>query len=171
MYFSMIPYSFIYNCVFLCWRDVLWGYEHKLVGWEFVVGMADFHVSNGSTKPLEVDLICLNDFDIQEIESGLYSLAGCEENLSVVDSKTKWLFIVLKWLFENKDAVADPLEMVELIYEDFDFFPEIESFVRYMPPTDGYKPEEHSLQQNLERLFCNWHDFLEKTDSLLKVNA
>ncbi|WP_124355248.1 DUF2247 family protein [Pseudomonas chlororaphis] len=163
MYFPVIPYSFIYNCVRLCWRDVLWGYEHKLVGWEFIVGIANFRVSNGSVEPLEIDLVCLGEFDIREIEIGLCSLAGSEERPSVVDSRMKWLFVALKWLFENKNEIADPLGEVELIYEDFDFPSEIESFVRYMPPLDGYKPEEHSAQQNLERLFFNWHSFLEES--------
>lgn len=73
MYFPTVQNSFIYNCLCLCWRDVLWGYKRKLVDWEFVVGIADFYVSNGSVDPLEVDLICMGELDIQEIETGYFS--------------------------------------------------------------------------------------------------
>ncbi|MEN5095206.1 DUF2247 family protein [Pseudomonas protegens] len=171
MYFPEIPNSFIYSCTFLCWRDVLWGYQRKLIGWEFVVEIADFYVSNGSVNSLEVDLICFGKLDIQEIESTLYSLAEHEDESLGLESQKKWLFIALKWLFENKDNVADPLGVVELIYEDFDFPFEIESFVRYMPPQDGYKPGEHSSQQNIERLFCNWQSYLEGAAEAFKMKV
>lgn len=171
MYFPVVPNSFIYNCMRLCWRDVLWGYERKLVDWKFVVEIADFYVSNGSANPLEVDLIFLGELDIQEIEIKLHFLVEQEEELLGLDSKKKWLFIALKWLFENKDRVADPLGEVEMIYEDFDFPLEIESFVRYMPPQDGYKPEEHTAQENIERIFCNWQSYLESMASFFKVKA
>lgn len=171
MYFPVVPNSFIYNCMCLCWRDVLWGYERKLVDWKFVVEIANFYVSNGSTNPLEVDLIFFGELDIQEIERGLHSLVEQEDELLGLDSQKKWLFIALKWLFENKDNVADPLGVVELIYEDFDFPFEIENFVRYMPPQDGYKPEEHTAQQNIERIFCHWQSYLENVASVFKVKV
>lgn len=171
MYFPMVPSSFIYNCIYLCWRDVLWVYERKLVGWSFVVEMADFYVSNGAANPLEVDLICLGELDIQEIEKKLYSLAEQEDESLGLDSKKKWLFIALKWIFENMGDFLDPLGMVELIYEDFDFPFEIENFVRYMPPQDGYKPAEHTTQQNVDRLFCNWQSYLEGVAGAFKVKV
>ncbi|MNR35836.1 hypothetical protein D3C85_1537050 [compost metagenome] len=92
----------------------------------------------------------------------MYFLADQEGGRHDLDSQNKWLFIALKWLFENKDDISDPLGVVELIYEDFDFPLEMENFVRYMPPQDGYKPEEHSAQQNIERIFYNWHNYLER---------
>ncbi|WP_397429015.1 DUF2247 family protein [Pseudomonas piscis] len=155
----------------LYWRDVLWGYERKLVGWEFVVEIADFYVSNGSVNPLEVDLICLGEVDLKEIESKLYLLAKHEGEVSNSDSKKKWLFIALKWLFEIKDDLADPLGEVELIYEEFDFPAEIENFVRYMPPQDGYKPREYSTQKNIERLFYNWKVYLEDVAGTFKIKV
>lgn len=167
MYFPEIPNSYIYSCKCLCWQDVAWGYEHKLVNWEFVVGMAEFRVSNGSTNNLEVDLICLGRGDIQEIEWKVSSLAEREQGFEGLDAKKKWLFIALKWSFENKSNIKDPLGVVELIYEDFDFPPEIESFVRYMPPSDGYKPEKHSFESNLERLFSNWAGYIDRTCEFL----
>ncbi|MBI6819840.1 MULTISPECIES: DUF2247 family protein [Pseudomonas] len=161
MYFPTVPNTYICNCICLNWLDALWGYERKLVGWSFVVELANFKVSNGSDKPLELDLVFLGEFDIQEIEKNMYLLAGQENELLGLSSQKKWLFIALKWLFENKDSIADPLGVVELIYEEFDFPFEIEGFVRYMPSRVGYKPEEHTDEQNLERIFSNWQHYLE----------
>ncbi|WP_411851533.1 DUF2247 family protein [Stenotrophomonas sp. LGBM10] len=73
----------------------------------------------------------------------------------------KWLIAVLTDLYANRNEVDDPLGEVERIYADF-YYPErMESFVRYMPATDGYAPAEHSLDQNVERLFENWKRFLD----------
>ncbi|MGF6907918.1 hypothetical protein M2092_002475 [Fusobacterium sp. PH5-44] len=41
------------------------------------------------------------------------------KNKSLVVEKA--LFIILSWLYENKDKYDDHLEMVEVIYENFDF--------------------------------------------------
>ncbi|MEN4922750.1 DUF2247 family protein [Achromobacter spanius] len=169
MYFPVIPIPLIYSCVDLCWRDIVWGYERKLVDLKFIVYVAEFHVSNGSDNPLEVEIICLDEFDVEEIEKKLNSLADQEGPTHALDSQKKWLFIALKWLFDNKDNVSDPLGLVELIYEDFDFPEELENFVRYMPPQDGYRPEEHSQQQNMERIFYNWHSYLEGMAAYLRA--
>ena len=38
---------------------------------------------------------------------------------------------------------------VEVIYADFDYPYEIESFIKYMPPSDGYDPSTHSQIENI----------------------
>jgi len=167
MFFPPVPNSFIYSCGYLGWRDVLWGYRRELVSWEFVVGFAEFCVSNGSACTQEIDMVCLGLTDIQEIEAKLCSLAESETDILEVGPKEKWLYVGLKWLFEHKYDVADPLGLVELMYEDFDFPVEMECFVRYMPPLDGYNPKEYSDDQNLDRIFLNWNDYLAKVGCAL----
>ncbi|ENW7688323.1 DUF2247 family protein, partial [Neisseria gonorrhoeae] len=43
---------------------------------------------------------------------------------------------------------------------DFDYPEEIESFVRYMPPKDGYIPSNHSYEENIARLYSHWEHYL-----------
>ncbi|HFC6348968.1 TPA: DUF2247 family protein, partial [Neisseria lactamica] len=45
-------------------------------------------------------------------------------------------------------------------YADFDYPEEIESFVRYMPPKDGYIPSAHSNEENIARLYVHWERYL-----------
>lgn len=168
MYFPVIPNSFICTCVSLCWRDVAWGYERKLVDWRFIVDVAEYFVSRGSVDTLESEILSLGELDIEEIERKLYSLADNEGDRHDSNSQEKWLYIALKWVFENKDDLSDPLGMVELIYADFDYPMEMENFVRYMPCQDGYKPEEHTAQQNIERIFYNWYSYLESVADYFK---
>lgn len=65
----------------------------------------------------------------------------------------------MKWVFENKEHYADPFEVVETIYADFDYPEEISQFVRYMPSN---QPLLDLVDFNKERLYKNWSDYLEK---------
>lgn len=168
MYYPVIPYSFIYENACLCWRDVLWGYLHNLVDWKFVVGIADYHVSSGSYEMLEVDLICLGGTDIQEIESKLHVLGRKDSGVIRIDSKSKWLFVALKWVYENKEDYLDPLGEVELLYEEFDFPSEVEGFVRYMPLADDCNHKDSGRKGNLKKIFNCWSDYLNRMEDLLK---
>ncbi|XMB51350.1 DUF2247 family protein [Pseudomonas fluorescens] len=117
---------------------------------------------------MEIDLICLGEIDIQEIEGKMYLLSEQEKETLTFTSKQKWLSVALKWLYENQCHVVGPLGLVELINEDFDFPTEIGRFVRYMPAQGGYKPEKYTAQQNIDRLFCNLRGYLEGMADALK---
>lgn len=168
MYFPDIQISYLYNFNFILWQDVFWAYDHSLVNDEFVVGLANLHLENGDYHDLELDLALMSDsFEIRECLNKI-SDASCLDS-SVLNSKSKWIFIALKWLFEKRHDIEDPLSKVELMYEDFDFPEEIESFVRYMPSSDSYQTQQHTLLENQDRLYGLWAEYIEKTEVLLGV--
>jgi hypothetical protein len=72
------------------------------------------------------------------------------------------MLLTLDWVLTNRESFKDPLGEVEEIYADFDYPQEIAPLVRYMPPTDGWRPGEHSAEVNLARLFRLWADFVER---------
>lgn len=168
IHFPEIPHSFIYNCKFLSWADILWAYEKNLVNLGFLIGYADHHVSSGLYDPLEFEIILQSALDTEIIENLSKSLAKKEGDKKLSKSKEKWIFIALKWIFENKTTYTDPLGEVESIYEDFDYPLEIESFVRYMPPANDYNPKKHNTTENIKKLFQNWSDYLERKSSALE---
>ena len=47
--------------------------------------------------------------------------------------REKWLYILLSWLWINRESFEDTLDEVESIYTDFDYPAEIESFIKYIP--------------------------------------
>ncbi len=155
-----IPYSFIRESVLLSWRDVLWGYERQLIGWSDIVAIAEDRLLLGSDNPIEIELSCLGKSETQQVGELLRILATKETYDAGSASDRKWLFLMLRWLFENRDTVPDPLGEVESIYADFDYPPEIEGFVSYMPVTDGYDPSQHSIEENKARLFSKWEQYL-----------
>lgn len=160
MKLTPIPYSFIRELVLLSWRDALWGYERQLIGWPDVVAIAEDRLLLGSGNPMEIELSCLGKSETQQIGELFRILAGDESEDVGSATDKKWLFLVLAWLFENRNAVPDPLSEVESIYADFDYPPEIEGFVSYMPVVDGYDPSQHSIEENKARLFAKWELYL-----------
>ena len=68
--------------------------------------------------------------------------------------------MLLAWVYENHIKIDDQLEVVEKIYANFDYPLQIEQFVRFMPPLDGYNPSHHSQAENRERMMGKWGEFL-----------
>ncbi len=160
MKLTPVPYSFICERALLSWRNALWGYERQLIGWSDVVAIAEDRLLLGSDNPMEIELACLGKSETQQVGELLRALADDESEDTGSASYKKWLFLVLAWLFENRDAVPDPLIEVESIYADFGYPPEIEGFVYYKPATDGYDPSQHSIKENKARLFSKWEQYL-----------
>lgn len=154
-----IPLSFSMNTLPLGWSDIVWAYHKHILTWKDVVKYADQKVLSGDFNDGEVAISLLGKENIEEIVEAADKLAELSGGGTEV-AKRKWLFISLSWLFSNKDTIDDPLALVEDIYEDFDYPPEIQAFVRYMPPTDGYDPRNYSPNENKERLMRLWEGFL-----------
>ena len=155
-----VPYQFIQpNAPTLDWCDLLWGYEHGLIGWSDVVDFAKDRVTDQYDEDVN-ELAGVGkeaDFRVGEL---LRILAARQGNHDEEKSRRIWLKHVLGWLFYSKDKYADPLAEVETIYADFDYPIEIEGFVRYMPVTDGYDASAHSAEENQQRLYSKWQQYL-----------
>lgn len=158
-----IPYSFVCERLKLSWRDALWGYEHQLIGWSTIVDLAIERLYADSDDPLEIELASLTKMETYQVGDLLRKLAGASPEEDSVIAQRKWLYLLLAWLFENKESVSDPFGEVEAIYTDFGYPPEIEGFVRYMPVTDGYDPSAHTKDENESRLCEKWREYLVTT--------
>ncbi|NUE67741.1 DUF2247 family protein [Snodgrassella sp. ESL0253] len=145
------------NNVSLNWQDVLWGYEHHFLEWQEVVNYANDKVTNESNYDESIiELSMINETTIFNIESLLKKIVKVDHCYST----EKWLYIILLDLFNKQKELDDPLGRVEEIYENFDYPEEIESFVRYMPVSDDYDPSKHTNDENINRLYSNWENYL-----------
>jgi len=168
MQFLKIPYSFVHKHLVITWREALWGYDHQIFGWIDILDLAIERVRSDSNNQLEIELASLTKTDTQRIGELLRELAlfsPDENNILIVK---KWLYLTLAWLFENKESFDDPLSEVEIIYSNFDYPREIESFIRYMPVTDDYDPSLHTKNENENRLFENWKRYLDIAQNELR---
>jgi len=159
-----IPYDYIRTKTVLTWPEALWGYERQMIGWHTLVALAEDALANGSGNTLEVEMAGLTKSEAQRAGELARELAGQQDVSDSEESPRKWLYLALAWIYENRDAVTDPLGHVERIYADFEYPEEMSGFVRYMPPDDGYDPTRHSLEENEKRLLDRWREYLRKEE-------
>ena len=85
------------------------------------------------------------------------ALLAAQETTTSQEVRSKWLYILLAWLYENKDMFEDPLAIVEEIYVEFDYPEEIAHLIRYMPIEEA---DLGSKEANLGRLVTRWGEFV-----------
>lgn len=151
-----MKFELIKNIVPLNWDDISWGYHKQLLGWKDVVDYANNIVINGSDNEYIFELSMINHSNLSELNDLLAKLG----NPLINYDNSKWLYILLLQLFNNRNNIADALGEVEKIYEEFDYPEEIKSFVRYMPASDNYDPSKHTLEENKRRLYFHWEQYL-----------
>lgn len=157
-----IPLSFV---IFLnpriTWRQVVWGYHHGFLGW---MSLRDFanHRLTSEYNEIESEILILGKQDIEEIVEKAEILSdSCEEE--GCDSLERfWMLILLAWHYKHNSGIDDALNKAAEVYEDFGCPEDLEEFVRYAPVKDGYDPQVHSLEENLERLMKKWTNYLLK---------
>lgn len=163
-----VSIKFINENFRLTWCDIKWGYENHLITSEVPIKKAEESVLTGCYNDTELELSFIFLSEPKQIESFLNKLCSGPEKIDDSKIKNKWLFIVLSWLWDNRNNFEDPLAEVEVIYSDFDYPSEIEGFVKYMPTTDGYDPSVFSQDENVSNLLRKWKDFLEKGTIVFK---
>ena len=157
-----LPDDFISRQPLATWSEIHFGQEKGWVGWRSCINQAIRKI--GEIEDPGETLIELSEAS-KESASRVFELvmdlARSEHFQSESEIKTKWLYIVLSWLYENRSAIENPFREIEILYADFDYPDEIEAFVAFMPPKDGWRPGEHSQLENRERMQRLWQEFLE----------
>lgn len=127
-----IPSTFIKARARLTWREVELGLQNRWLADETPIDLAIDRVTTGDNSPDALELASLLPNEKYKVIEIVRRLAASDPQYS----PKKWLFLLLAWLYEQRDVVEDALGMVEQLYADFDYPDEIASFVRYMPPKD-----------------------------------
>ncbi|MFW1781536.1 DUF2247 family protein [Acinetobacter seifertii] len=156
-----IPADFINQKVNLSWCDIKWGYENNLITSELPIKKAENIVLTEIYTKAELELSFLIPNQSNDIFPYLNEL--CSETNEDSTIREKWLYILLSWLWLNRESFEDPLDEVESIYTDFAYPAEMNSFIKYMPPTDRYDPSLYSYAENINRLMKNWESYLQKS--------
>jgi hypothetical protein len=155
----IIPPEFAIGRVYLTWKDISWAYHEGFITWRGVTEHAANLVVKGNVDPDVRELATIGKEQIWRMADLLDGLAT-RENGRLEDTKEKWLFLCLEWIYQNRNEYENPFSMVDAIYADFDYPSLIEPFVSYMPPSDGYDASQFSKQENIKRLTKKWDEFL-----------
>jgi len=153
-----IPYRFVGERTHMSWSDVRFGLVNQLLDPLAAIEMAvdqvgEYEDSSGSL--LELAGAGKNEPIMELVEQ----LASGESPRSEEETRKKWLYLVLAWIYEHRGEDPDPLQRVEEVYADFGYPEHIASFVRYMPMQG---PDLGSRDANERRLFERWKRYIDE---------
>ncbi len=157
-----IPYSYIAKYVKLNWYDILFAVEHNFLKIESIREHALKVIAiNPYCEAVIYELaIFFNDFySDYDIINVVYKLSYKVSEEEKNEVQEKFLYVILSWLYDNKNNVTAPLEAIEIIYADFNYPNEIQELIRYMPNDDV---NISSLKGNigLENIYNKWRVYL-----------
>jgi len=141
----------------LNWSELLYGLEHSFINEK---GVSEF-ACEGLTEKSSQEAISLASLLPQESYLTLDLLRGLATNEPAIetDKAKPWIFLLLSFLFDNKDSYSDPLNIVEQIYSDFDYPEELSPLIRYMPASEGIEGSEDQLFKNWEKVLSDYNSF------------
>ncbi|WP_142779261.1 DUF2247 family protein [Agrobacterium sp. T29] len=162
-----LEFSSVGPFIKLNWIDIQWAVNFGLIDERFAIQFAESRIQSGSYSEEEISL-ALQEFENESnITALLVTLASSNLPDTGFDSKRKWLFIALSYLFNHRSAYSDVFSCIEEVYADFDYPACMDEFVPYMPPKDGYDPTSHSLEENRSRLLMKWENYLNQEKETL----
>jgi hypothetical protein len=149
----------------LQWRDVVWGINEGFFTWHDVRTFALHKMSDTQSKTFSVDneIASLGKNDASQIMDLARDAADCVGPEDVEYERGLWLYLLLKWVFDNPNLFDFPLGAVEEIYSDFGYPESIESFVAFRHPKETWDPAKHSVAGIQAELFRNWATYLEES--------
>lgn len=142
----------------LSWPDIRFGLEKELLDPAAAIDFAIDQVAE-EDKPSAVLLDLAGAGENDRLEEFVDRLAGDRQAAADDRTREKWLYLVLAWIYQHRDRYADPLQMVEEVYSDFNYPQDVAKFVRYMPMAG---PGLGSNQDNEQRLFERWESYLKE---------
>ena len=83
--------------------------------------------------------------------------------------KRKWRFALLASLkMKYPDNLKELLNQVADVYADFDYPEDMEGFINYLSPPNGFDPSRYTKEENIVRLITSFNEFLTKEQHFLQ---
>lgn len=141
-------------------HELVVGYQCGWLDDEGAVRVAEAALSMGMTLPDAVEELALllrdDRYRVAElISAAAEELAASDEPSTSEDPSRLWLYLALDWLYEHRADFVEPLEVIEMLYADFDYPAEIEGLVRFMPPPSGEPAGTSAIAQR-------WRNYLSR---------
>ncbi|WZY01535.1 DUF2247 family protein [Bacillus sp. FSL W7-1360] len=86
--------------------------------------------------------------------------------------KRKWRFGVLSCLkIKHQDDSEELLNKIAEVYADFNYPEDMDNFINYLVPEDGFNPAQCSKEKSVARLINLFNDFLQKEQQFLQKDT
>lgn len=153
----------------LSWEDVVWAVEHQIFSWIDAYEFAQCRLNdvNSVTFAIEANIAQLtknNASEIMDLARSAIINSAFDESLL----KRRWLYLLLRWLYENRASIEDIFEKVAYLYAEFDYEQSMEDFVYYLPSKDNWNSNAHTITENENWMLSKWKCFLENEQLLIK---
>ncbi|WFU05759.1 DUF2247 family protein (plasmid) [Rhizobium sp. CB3171] len=135
----------------LYWSELFHGLELGYLKQRDVVEFALEKLTVNSSAD-HYSLASLDESEYYEVSDLICSLTKDEDDAG--DAEKVWKYLLLLWLWKQKDSLLDPLGAVEELYADLGYPEDLSKLVRYMPPTNGSPGSK-------KRLMEYWNSLLE----------
>lgn len=127
--------------------------------------LVEFSTLKSENDLLSIELSQIHKDNLWRAEEIISELVSRENDVPEIEIQTKWLYVVLRLLYERKEEFSDPWEQIENVYEDFGHPQEIRNLVRYIPKDrTEYDPVSHTREENIQRLFMLWKSYLDENN-------
>lgn len=142
-------------------QDLRYGFERGFLKPADVVAVAAHEMGRGADDEVLVALGCLLRDETARVPEVLELLDDPERVHDPRESARLWLYLQLKAAYAERARLSDPLGIVEEIYADFGYPPDVAPFVRYMPLRPGDEPGAGPLMDR-------WADYLSREGMTLR---
>ena len=153
---NLISNGFLVENGMLTWSEIAVLLDKGLIKNSACVDIAANQLGTNSDELL-VELACL---DPDEPISPLVEKLVKRESQEVDELKV--LKLVLKWIYENREKLDDPLGKLEEVYADFNYPSSISHLVRYMP---NDSPDLGSIELNESKMVSELKKFVYSHES------
>lgn len=149
------PAEFILRWALPTGPELAYGFRHGFItrGDVVVIALQKYKAGLPLSWPEEELMLLLAD-DYDKADDLIRQLEISDE--SSEQRARLWLLLSLAWLREHREAFADPLEVIEMLYADFEYPDEIRNLVRFMPPQAGEATGVNAIEDR-------WRQYLELT--------
>lgn len=152
-----LPYEYLKKKIDISWCDILFGINNHYLSEDSAIDHANDLLFDENyledDRVMEIAVLQRHDSTTPYIEK-IVGKACIEKE---EETKEKFLYALLFFVYENKEKYEDSFEVVEIIYADFGYPKEISSFVRYMPIQE---PPLSTKELNEKRMYRYWADYL-----------
>lgn len=151
------------------WYDIYYGLIHNFLAVESVSEYARKCLEKDDINDNELEL-AINEGDEELIMERVKKLISFEDDVymsNMILAELKWKYCSIKEALEKSDDNKTLFNKINLIYSDFNYPLDMESFISYLPTNDGYNPQKHSREENESRLKKNIKVYLDNVKEIL----
>lgn len=157
----MIPLSYAVKLIDLNWNDIYFAFINGYINNSEVVNFAVMSLNSDDLQKDDefLNLVCSSSNGVDS-EGIIIYLNNKIDKSTTDNSKEKFLYVVLSFLYDKRDYFEDVFRAIEVIYADFEYPKIMIPFVRYMSNNEkeffDFPVDESKL------LYLNWQKYIEE---------